>query len=124
MYVFVCTVGPAKWLQQQLRTLSPSPSHLQTHCNISSFSSSSSIAIPSHLGSRGIGTLAVLGELQLRPGGGGGGGGEEDQLLSGKAVMNWLGNVTSLVRDVDIVLTNFLTLVRKSETESAQQVLR
>ena len=114
--VYLCAPGPAKWFQQQLHALSPAPSSsLQAHCsplNTSSFS-------PSDL-SKGIGTLAVLGELQLRSSREGG-----DQLLFSKEqVMAWLGNATSLVRGADVVLTNFPTLIRKTEPKSAKQLLR
>ncbi len=66
--------------------------------------------------------MAVLGELQLRLLGSGQDG---DRILATKnQVIKWLGNATSLVADADVVLTNFPTLVQKSEPEAAQQVLR
>ena len=118
--IFIAGVA-SKWFKKQLLGMSPTPLTLQTRCHVLNASSSKARG-------REIGMLAVLGEVHLRLGSGGSGGMNEHHrtLVSRENLMTWLRNVTarSLIGEADAVLTNFPTLIRKTETSSAQNVLR
>ena len=57
-----------------------------------------------------IGTVSVIGELHLRPGG------LNRTLLEEDGVLPWGKNMADLTEDSDYTLTNFPTLIRRSDS--------
>lgn len=105
----------AKWFQRKVqKTLSPTHFTVEPSCSVLNASTLADSAPYDDAGH--IGTVSVIGELHLRPGG------LNHTLLEEGMVLPWGKDVADLTKDTDYILTNFPTIIRRSD--SPKQLLK